>query len=162
MSGIKTGLDPKQANGLYLGGLQVEREIFHRCLCCRDTGLVPGDVIHRYKLSTPHTWHGDYDDPADFQTRASKFYGAQVYICDRPGCKANTVEIQVLDEGRPYTKEVPRFADYAVNKLDRGVCGWIHEQEIERLKALQSQQFDVVQASKAIGRKMSGGKKCLT
>lgn len=152
-----------QRNAGYLSNLKTkERESGYRCLCCRDTALIPGDVIARYSVVKPHEYHCDYDllEPDSVTERAGKFYGALGYLCRRLGCRANTVEVTALDEGRPYSKPVPRFSDAAVSKeISPEICEWIHQQEVVRLKGLadispQKAITAINQAVKEISRPM--------
>lgn len=130
-----------QRNAGYLSNLKPreQQQIGYRCLCCRDTALIPGDIIARYDVIPGHEYHCDYDpiDSDNVAVRAGKFYGAMGYLCRRRGCLANTVEVTALDDGRPFSKPVARFASVAVNQdITPETCEYLHQQEIARLKEL--------------------------
>lgn len=102
----------------------VKSELGYRCLCCRDTAIIPAYLLQKYEIN--------HLDPAlkDLILLPS----AEGFLCRNPICKAN--EITVEKDGNPVHTFVYRPS--ALNQsLSPDLCAYVHEQEI---KALRSQQ----------------------
>lgn len=105
----------------------VESEIGYRCLCCRDTAIVPAYLLQKYQIA--------HLDPAlkDLILLPS----AEGFLCRNPICKAN--ETTVEKDSSPVHTFVYRPS--ALNQsLSPDLCAYVHEQEV---KALRNQQKSV-------------------
>lgn len=97
-----------------------------RCYCCRDTALIPADVLRTHMEE-----FGDYDDIAMWPNRPD----APV-LCRRDGCKAIWTTIDT-DQGK---RQVYRYNPIYLNdRLPPAICQWLHEVELERVKAIVAQ-----------------------
>lgn len=89
----------------------------YHCLCCRDEGIVPIDVVQRYLQD---------DETELLGTSASPI------LCVRAGCTGNRVTVKTADETEI---SVAKYADYAVrNILNPQGCLDIHKWELERFQ----------------------------
>lgn len=88
----------------------------YTCLCCRDGGILPVDVVLRYLE----------DDETELMG-----YTATPIRCCRNGCKGGDTVIKT-EEGE---KEVEKYALYTTrNHLSPSECGQIHQWELERFR----------------------------
>jgi hypothetical protein len=99
----------------------------YQCLCCRDGGLIPAEVIRRHNLLEGML--GEYD---------AEFCGDAGVLCRNPGCRGNEFEVEVpSDNGSTYTKVVERFSRTALDtSIPPETCKWVHEQEVVRWKKI--------------------------
>ncbi len=137
----------------------IAAEASYTCLCCRDSALIPADIVEKYGLAGGHPFLDDYD---------TELKGAVGFMCNNPNCRANKVTVEVPNpnqsEGGSIRKEVDRFADWAVNThLSPGQCKEIHAKELvlwrqknesEKWQTIDVPAQQVSQAIAAIGKPM--------
>lgn len=101
-------------------------EQFWRCLCCRDSGVIPVDVVGRYlKTYEPDIW-----DETQFLGCA-----AAAVECSHRKCSAGMISVPSPDNPEVSTMQ-PRFS-YGLHHIRPDICAWIHEQEFQRLQQEQ-------------------------
>lgn len=105
----------------------------YKCLCCRDTGLIPYDVIQRYHLA-----EGMMGDEYE-----SVFRGEAGILCRATNCEGNeTMITKPLQDGSSEEKMVDKFAEWAVDdSISADRCNWVHQQEWERWRSYDQQNM---------------------
>jgi hypothetical protein len=101
----------------------------YKCLCCRDTGIIPGEVVRRYNLH--EGMMGEYE---------SVFMGESGLLCSNFGCEGNDTDVTIQSQdGGSYTKTVRKFAEFAVEPtITPDTCKWVHQQEWDRIRAFDA------------------------